>query len=536
MKKCSETTVRAMTSEAGKPINFLIDRKDILDFSLKDLIDLRAREISELPFLLTPGLDRPLEFHSLKDHCLRISAALRTFVPEPGQTVSTMMPNGLASTLLLLSVIYSGRILCPLNLAAGDVQLAYVLEHSESSLLMVAPELRQRAQAILDGISGGPELIEIEPEEVPFTSFKEEIEKDATPGASDTGLLMYTSGTTGKPKGVMLSHQNLLSGGLNAMESHDLTHEDRALCVLPLYHINGLINTVMGPLVSGSSVFMPAKFKTAEFWNWILQYRCSWFSVVPTLLSALLHKTELKEQQKIMMQDFFRFGRSASAPLAPEVHIQFEQKFGVRIIETMGLTETSSPILSNPLPPGLIKYGSPGIAWGNKVRIVDKQLKPLNANEEGEIAVRGTNVMKGYFKNPDATSDALVNGWLLTGDLGIMDEEGYVFVKGRTKELIIKGGENIAPREIDEALYEHPDVVDAAAFAVEESHYGQEVEACVSLVSGSSCSSNELVEFCRPRLGEFKTPRKIHIMEDLPKGPSGKIQRLRLAEMTQDLS
>lgn len=281
---------------------------------------------------------------------------------------------------------------------------------------------------------------------------------------------------------------------------------------------------------------MPAKFKTAEFWNWILQYRCSWFSVVPTLLSALLHKTELKEQQKIMMQDFFRFGRSASAPLAPEVHIQFEQKFGVRIIETMGLTETSSPILSNPLPPGLIKYGSPGIAWGNEVRIVDKQLKPLNANEEGEIAVRGTNVMKGYFKNPDATSDALVNGWLLTGDLGIMDEEGYVFVKGRTKELIIKGGENIAPREIDEALYEHPDVVDAAAFAVEESHYGQEVEACVSLVSGSSCSSNELVEFCRPRLGEFKTPRKIHIMEDLPKGPSGKIQRLRLAEMTQDLS
>ena len=525
-----------MNSEAGKPINFLIDRKDILDFSLKDLIDLRAREISELPFLLTPGLDRPLEFHSLKDHCLRISAALRTFVPEPGQTVATMMPNSLASTLLLLSVIYSGRILCPLNLAAGDVQLAYVLEHSESSLLMVAPELRQRAQAILDGISGGPELIEIEPEEVPFTSFKEEIEKDATPGASDTGLLMYTSGTTGKPKGVMLSHQNLLSGGLNAMESHDLTHEDRALCVLPLYHINGLINTVMGPLVSGSSVFMPAKFKTAEFWNWILQYRCSWFSVVPTLLSALLHKTELKEQQKIMMQDFFRFGRSASAPLAPEVHIQFEQKFGVRIIETMGLTETSSPILSNPLPPGLIKYGSPGIAWGNKVRIVDKQLKPLNANEEGEIAVRGTNVMKGYFKNPDATSDALVNGWLLTGDLGIMDGEGYVFVKGRTKELIIKGGENIAPREIDEALYEHPDVVDAAAFAVEESHYGQEVEACVSLVSGSSCSSNELVEFCRPRLGEFKTPRKIHIMEDLPKGPSGKIQRLRLAEMTQDLS
>ena len=183
-----------------------------------------------------------------------------------------------------------------------------------------------------------------------------------------------------------------------------------------------------------------------------------------------------------------------------------------------------------------MKYGSPGIAWGNEVRIVDKQLNTLKADQEGEIAVRGSNVMKGYFKNPEATEETLVDGWLLTGDLGTMDADGYVFVKGRTKELIIKGGENIAPREIDEALYEHPDVVDAAAFAVEEPHYGQEVEACVSLTTHSSCNSEELKEFCRPRLGDFKTPRKIHILEELPKGPSGKIQRLRLAEMTRSLS
>ena len=525
-----------MVSESGRVPVFLKNREKLLKLSVRDLIDLRAKEIPDLPFLLTPANPCPINFQELKDHCSRISLGLEALGVEEGQAVATMMPNGLASTLLNLSIFYKGKTLCPLNLAAGDMQLSYVLEHSESRLLLVASELRARAEAILKTLSNPPEMVEIAADEIPFENAGNQWESENQTDASDTGLLMYTSGTTGKPKGVMLSHRNLISGGLNAMESHDLKPEDRALCVLPLYHINGLINTMMGPLVSGSSVFMPPKFKTSEFWGWILEHRCTWFSVVPTLLSALLHKTELSREQKEVMKEYFRFGRSASAPLAPEIHIHFEQKYGFPIIETMGLTETSSPILSNPLPPGKMKYGSAGIAWGNEVRIVDKQLNTLNADQEGEIAVRGSNVMKGYFKNPEATDETLVDGWLLTGDLGTMDADGYVFVKGRTKELIIKGGENIAPREIDEALYEHPDVVDAAAFAVEEPHYGQEVEACVSLTSHSSCNSEELKEFCRPRLGDFKTPRKIHILEELPKGPSGKIQRLRLAEMTRSLS
>ena len=524
-----------MDSKSGSSPSLLRNRQKLLDFSLRSLIDLRAEEIPDLFFLLVGGSASPLSYHDLKEACVSIA---RSFMREgygAGEAVAMMLPNGRASALVLLSVMYSGRVLCPLNLAAGNAQLAYILEHSEATMLLVAPELRERANLFMENHPEPPKVIEVDPDGIPFSGENHtDTLSEGVPDVEDTALLMYTSGTTGKPKGVLLSHRSLVAGGMNATESHSLEPEDRALCVLPLYHINGLINTVMGPLVSGGSVFMPPKFQSSEFWKWIEEYRCTWFSIVPTLLSSLLHKTSLSTEQRKRLGSHLRFGRSASAPLAPEVHHQFEKKFGVPVIETMGLTETSSPILSNPLPPGRIKYGSPGIPWGNEVRIVDGELRTVSNGTEGEIAVRGDNVMKGYFKNPDVTRETLREGWLLTGDIGVMDEDGYVFVRGRTKELIIKGGENIAPREIDEALYEHGEVVEAAAFAVDHSHYGQDVEACVILADGASCDDSELRDFCEPRLGAFKTPSRIHFVRELPKGPSGKIQRLRLAEWTRD--
>ena len=251
-----------MVSDSERVPVFLKNREDLLQLSIRDLIDLRAKEIPDLPFLLTPANPLPINFQQLKDHCSRISLGLRASDVGESQIVATMMPNGLASTLLNLSILYKGKTLCPLNLAAGDTQLSYVLEHSESRLLLVASELRARAEAILKTLPYPLETVEIQADKIPFEKAGNQWEIENQTDASDTGLLMYTSGTTGKPKGVMLSHRNLISGGLNAMESHDLKSEDRALCVLPLYHINGLINTMMGPLVSGSSVFMPPKFKT----------------------------------------------------------------------------------------------------------------------------------------------------------------------------------------------------------------------------------------------------------------------------------
>jgi acyl-CoA synthetase (AMP-forming)/AMP-acid ligase II len=261
---------------------------------------------------------------------------------------------------------------------------------------------------------------------------------------------------------------------------------------------------------------MPRKFSVTSFWNHIRDHGCTWFSVVPTQISYLLHHSETG-----VPPDTLRFGRSASAPLSPDVQQAFEKKFNVPIVETMGLTETAAQILSNPLPPGIRKIGSPGIPFGNEVLI-----------EEGEVIVRGPNVMRLYRDNETATSASITSaGWLRTGDLGRMDEDGYVFITGRLKELIIKGGENIAPREIDDVLYSHPDVIEAAAFAKVSESYGQTVEAGVMVEIGSGLSEADLLDLCRKSVGPFKTPDRIYFLPELPKGPSGKIQRMKLAEL-----
>jgi len=214
------------------------------------------------------------------------------------------------------------------------------------------------------------------------------------------------------------------------------------------------------------------------------------------------------------------------------VHKAFEELFGLVLIETMGLTECSAKITSNPQPPGVLKYGSPGKGYGNEVAILGPDNREVSRMASGEIAIRGDNVFRLYLKNPEATREAFTpDGWFLTGDLGHMDADGYIYVTGRRKELIIKGGENIAPREIDEALLLHPEVVEAAAFAVPCLDYGQRVEAGVKLTDRSAVGEPELIELCRAQVGPFKAPDRVHILPDLPKGPSGKVQRLKLAEM-----
>jgi acyl-CoA synthetase (AMP-forming)/AMP-acid ligase II len=230
-----------------------------------------------------------------------------------------------------------------------------------------------------------------------------------------------------------------------------------------------------------------------------------------------------------------RFGRSASAPLPPSLHAGFEEMFGVPIVETMGLTETSAQILSNPLPPQTNKYGSPGIAYGTQVKVVSRSGQEVERGIEGELLVKGTCVMRCYYKNPKATQEAIDDqGWLHTGDLAIMDEDDFCFITGRIKELIIKGGENIAPREIDDVLYTHPAIMEAAAFGIEDRHYGQEVAACVVLATGKETTELELIAFCESKLGRVKTPKHINFLHDLPKGPSGKVQRLKLAAQMEN--
>ena len=506
------------------------DPQQAVQLSVRDLIDRRATEQADDIFLIAPDSGQTLTFAGLRDAVRRVAGLIGQNGVEPGDSVAYAMSNGHDALIGILGTIYGGYRATAINLIAGSQTISHVLDHSQCRLVLAGQEHLPLIEGALGEAAAAPSVVTIVDGNWPQTD-PGQASIAPPPSPESDGLLMYTSGTTGRPKGVVLSHVNLIAGGANTALAHDLVRADRALCVLPLYHINGLCVTVMGSLVAGGSLVLPAKFSVARFWDLVSVHRCSWFSVVPTQISYLLHAAEATEKAKFA-SECLRFGRSASAPLSPDVQQAFEAAFDVPIIETMGLTETAAPILSNPPAPGERRTGSPGIAFGNEVIIADEELNEVARGTKGEVLVRGPNVMKGYFRDPEATAEALTpDGWLRTGDLGRMDEAGYVFITGRLAELIIKGGENIAPREVDEALYAHPDVVEAAAFACECANYGQRIEAAVSVAPSANVTESELISLCIERIGAFKAPDRIHFLAELPKGPSGKIQRLKLAEM-----
>ncbi|MGB2439725.1 MAG: AMP-binding protein [Candidatus Puniceispirillaceae bacterium] len=482
-------------------------------------------------WLISPETGQEVSWAEAADITRDIAAILAGSGVGAGASIAIASPNSVSAALVMVGVTTAGYLATPLNLVAGSKVMRYVLNHCQAELILCAPESRSLVDEAVEGLDHSLRIIELHPEDGPI--WPEELlatrDDSFTPASPDSpGILMYTSGTTGNPKGVVLTHANLLAAGQNVVTAHGLGAGDIGCCVLPIYHINGLCVTVMGTIMSGGGLVMPYRFSLSRFWQDINTHNSSWFSAVPTLFAYLLNDDATPDINK----DRLRFSRSASAPLAPEIHRQFETRFGIPIIETMGLTETGAQILSNPLPPHTRKIGSPGIAIGNEVMIADDRLRPCPANQTGEILVRGDNVMQGYLHQPEETAKTITaDGWMRTGDLGHMDEDGYVFVTGRIKELIIKGGENIAPREIDEVLLEHDTILEAAAFAVPCRDYGQRVEACICFKPSRSATIEDLSQHCTDRLGAYKTPDKIHILADLPKGPSGKIQRLKLHEL-----
>jgi len=507
--------------------------------TVRMLIAQHARDQPDAVFAMFPETQSVLTYKQLEQEVQQYAAQFYAMGLVHGDTVSFMMGNGRSALALFLGALYTGLIVSPLNPAAGPEQITYVLDHSDTKLVFVSPKYKSVIDEAQSAFAKPIPVVDCGEDDGPewprpaVNAFKL---MPILP--TSDGLLMYTSGTTGRPKGVVLTHENLLAGGMNTAVAHELTSADRALCVLPLCHINAQCVTVMAPLVSGGSVVLPHGFSATRFWHWVTESHCSWFSVVPTIISYLMHQPMVGQKELIESAPVkIRFGRSASAALPPALHAGFEEKFAVPIVETMGLTETAAQILSNPMAPKANKYGSPGVAFGTNIKIADDAGNEVARGVEGELLVQGKCVMRCYYKNPQATADAIdAQGWLRTGDLAIMDQSGFCFITGRIKELIIKGGENIAPREIDDVLYTHPAIIEAAAIGIDDVHYGQEVVACVVVAQGKETSESELLAFCEQKLGQLKTPKHIHFLSDLPKGPSGKIQRLKLVEQLASAS
>jgi len=494
------------------------------------LVEAQASARPAAAYFIAAETGSTLAFGALPDSCRRVAALIARHGAAPGTHVSLVMPNGLATLRILLGAMAGGYCVNPVNLLSQPEQMRYVLEHSDCAMVFASPEWAPKVREIAQRIARPIAVVEVDPDCESLPGERAE-DSDATlPGARPEALalLMYTSGTTGTPKGVMLTQSNLVANARAISAEHRLGPGDRVAAVLPLYHINAFAVTMLAPLAHGGSLAMPPRFSAGRFWDLATRFECTWINLVPTMVSYLLEGAAPPRESLARI----RFCRTASAPLPPEHLRAFEGKFGIGVIETMGLTETVAPAFSNPWERERRKPGSVGRPSGCEARIVDERGAQVPDGTAGEIVIRGPQVTPGYYKNEAATASAFFpGGWLRSGDIGVRDADGFFFVTGRIKELIIKGGENIAPREIDEVLLRHPAVLDAAAVGIPDRHYGQDIMACVIRRPGHACSVEELHEFCVEHLGRFKAPKTIHFVDELPRGPSGKVQRLKLVEL-----
>lgn len=346
----------------------------------------------------------------------------------------------------------------------------------------------------------------------------------------DTAILIYTSGTTGRPKGVMLTHGNLSANAKDISVCLKLSEDDRLMCIMPYFHLNGIMITLITPFFIGGGLVLKDKFSALEFWNDITQYRVTTFGSVATMLNILNRNYSKKNFNYDI--SFLKYALCGSAPVPVEVIHNFEKNFSVPVIEGYGLTESTCRSTFNPVD-GVRKPGSAGLPLSNEMQIVDENGNYLSHNKKGEIIIRGKNIMKGYFKDAKTTSKALRNGWLYTGDIGWKDSEGYYYIIDRKDDLIIKGGENIYPREIDEALYSIEGIAEAATIGVPDEIYDENIKSFVKLKEGCSLNEETIKEILKEKIDNFRCPGKIEIVETIPKGPTGKLLKRVLRDKKQ---
>lgn len=496
------------------------------------IIDLLKAGRDDAPALSAPG-GIPLSYHALRAHVTDIGRVLNAHGIGANDRVGIVLDNGPEMAAAFLSIA-SAATAAPLNPSYRAEEFEFYLTDLNAKLLVVAKDKPTPAIGVAEKLGIPIARLVAHPEkgagsfdlEFPSENGRGGSARAATP--DDIALVLHTSGTTSRPKIVPLAHKNIAASASNIRKTLRLTADDRGLVIMPLFHIHGLIAALSSALSAGGEVCCSPGFNALKFFSWFSEVRPTWYTGVPTMHQAILLRAANNSEP--LKNHRLRFIRSSSSALPPTVITQLESTFGVPVVEAYGMTEATHQMASNPLPPGARKPGTVGPSGGPEIRVVDETGTTVPVGSPGEIVIRGPNVMTAYENNPKANADAFYGDWFRTGDQGVMDEDGYVAIVGRLKEIINRGGEKISPREIDEILMGHPAVHQCVTFAMPHEMLGEEVAAAIVLKQGTETTDRELRDFASSRLAPFKVPRKILILTEIPVGATGKLQRIGLAQ------
>jgi oxalate---CoA ligase len=496
-----------------------------LPYTLADLIE---QAPADAIALILPERDVRVSYSALRAQVHAIAGQLAAAGVRRGDRVASALPNGLPAIVSFLAASIAGTA-APLNPAYKEDEFRFYLDDTAATVLILPPE---GADAARRAAGDRVRTLTIDVDASGTASLAGVTGQAAVtpPSVDDIALVLHTSGSTGRPKRVPLKHANLSISAQNVARSYALTPDDVALCVMPLFHVHGLVASTLATLWSGGTIVVPAKVNPLSFWRVARQYGVTWYSAVPTLHQLLLARVAEPGGARPAGTERLRFIRSCSAALPPQVMHDLEAAFGAPVLEAYGMTEAAHQMASNPLPPAARKPGSVGPGTDVRISIMDKDGRHLPQGEEGEVVIQGPNVIHGYENNPEANASSFVDGWFRTGDQGWLDGEGYLRLVARIKELINRGGEKISPREIDEVLLAHPAVAEAVCFGVPHATWGEEVEAAVVLREGAAASDGELLAYCKERLADFKRPKQIHVTTAIPRTATGKIQRGAVAK------
>ncbi len=495
-------------------------------------------QLGEDSAIAVSGVGRePLRYAGLRSLVSSTVAALNGLGIGRNDRVAIVLPNGPEMATAFVSIA-CGATTAPLNPAYKPDEFDFYLSDLDARALVV--EKGSESPAVEVARNRNIQILElcIAPDAAAgaFTldaAADDGAANEAANGgmaeADDVALVLHTSGTTSRPKIVPLQQSNVCASALNIQETLRLEAADVCMNVMPLFHIHGLMAAVLATLGRGASVFAAPGFDALRFFSWLDQANPTWYTAVPTMHQAILARA--RRNQASIDNARLRFIRSSSSSLPPQVLLELEKTFDVPVVEAYAMTEASHQMTCNQLPPGQRKPGTVGCAAGPEVAIMNEAGSELLATgETGEIVIRGDNVTSGYENNPTANAEGFVEGWFRTGDQGVMDEDGYLTITGRLKEIINRGGEKISPREVDDVLMDHEAVQQVVTFAMPHKSLGEEVAAAVVLREGEAADEQAIRAFASERLASFKVPRKILVLDEIPKGATGKLQRIGLAE------